>query len=162
MGRVASPHGVRGAVKVRPESAEPTALSAYAQWWLRTKDGTWTPYRVRDVREQSGMLVARFAQVDSREAASLLRGAEVGVPREMLPPPARDEHYQADLIGMAVVNREGAMLGAVAGFADSGAHPIVRVAGPAGVERLIPWVPQYVSGVDVAARRIDVDWPLDY
>jgi 16S rRNA processing protein RimM len=162
MGRVAAPHGVRGAVRVRPESADPATLSAYRQWWLRSKGGAWTRYRVRDVREHSGMLVAQLAEVESREQAALLRGAEVGVPRAELPPPGQDEYYQADLIGMTVVNREGATLGAVVGFVDSGAHPIVRVAGAAGVERLIPWVPPYVIGVDVAARRIDVDWPLDY
>ena len=76
MGRVAAPHGVRGAVKVRPESADPAALSEYAQWWLRSKAGAWTPYRVREVREHSGMLVAQLAEVESREQAALLRGAE--------------------------------------------------------------------------------------
>ena len=162
MGRVAAPHGVRGAVKVRPESADPAALTAYAQWWLRSKAGAWTAYRVREVREHSGMLVAQLAEVESREQAALLRGAEVGVPRDELPPPGRDEYYQADLIGMSVVNREGATLGAVAGFLESGAHPIVRVTGAAGFERLIPWVAQYVIGVDVADRRIDVDWPLEF
>ena len=162
MGRVAAPHGVRGAVRVKPESADPAALSAYAQWWLRAKGGAWTPYRVRDVREHSGMLVAQLAEVESREQAALLRGAEVGVPRDELPPPGRDEYYQADLIGMSVVNREGATLGAVVGFLESGAHPIVRVTGAAGAERLIPWVAQYVIVVDVAARRIDVDWPLEF
>jgi 16S rRNA processing protein RimM len=162
MGRVAAPHGVRGALKVRPESAEPTALSAYAQWWLRSKGGIWTPYRVRDVRAQSGMLVAQFTEVGSREQAALLRGAEVGVPRDVLPPPGQDEYYQADLIGMAVMNREGVTLGVIVGFADSGAHPIMRVTGSEGVERLIPWVPQFVNAVDVAARRIDVDWPVDF
>jgi 16S rRNA processing protein RimM len=162
MGRVAAPHGVRGALKVRPESAEPTALSAYPQWWLRSKGGIWTPYRVRDVRAQSGMLVAQFTEVGSREQAALLRGAEVGVPRDVLPPPGQDEYYQADLIGMAVMNREGVTLGVIVGFADSGAHPIMRVTGSEGVERLIPWVPQFVNAVDVAARRIDVDWPVDF
>jgi 16S rRNA processing protein RimM len=63
---------------------------------------------------------------------------------------------------MSVVNREGATLGAVVGFLESGAHPIVRVTGAAGFERLIPWVAQYVIGVDAAARRIDVDWPLEF
>ena len=47
-------------------------------------------------------------------------------------------------------------------FVDSGAHPIVRVVAPDGHERLIPWVAQYVLGVDVDARRIDVDWSADY
>jgi len=27
---------------------------------------------------------------------------------------------------------------------------------------LIPWIDQYIDRVDVVARRVDVDWPLDY
>ena len=80
----------------------------------------------------------------------------------LLPALAEDEYYQADLVGMTVVNRDGEVLGAVVDFVESGAHPIVRVAGQDGGERLIPWVAQYIDRVDVAARRIDVDWPADY
>jgi 16S rRNA processing protein RimM len=32
----------------------------------------------------------------------------------------------------------------------------------ATAERLIPFVSAYVDRVDVAARRIEVDWGLDY
>jgi 16S rRNA processing protein RimM len=63
---------------------------------------------------------------------------------------------------MTVVNRAGELLGSVAGFVESGAHPIVRVAAADGSERLIPWVPQFVERVDAAAHRIDVDWAPDY
>jgi 16S rRNA processing protein RimM len=63
---------------------------------------------------------------------------------------------------MTVVNRAGDLLGSVVDFVESGAHPIVRVAGQDGSERLIPWIDQYVDRVDVAAKRIDVDWPVDY
>ena len=66
--------------------------------------------------------------------------------------------------GLAVVNREGVVLGAVAEVIDNGAHPILRVRPADGApgERLIPWVPAFVDAVDVAARRIDVDWPADF
>jgi 16S rRNA processing protein RimM len=56
------------------------------------------------------------------------------------------------------------VLGAVAEVIDNGAHPILRVRPADGApgERLIPWVPAFVDAVDVAARRIDVDWPADF
>jgi len=54
------------------------------------------------------------------------------------------------------------VLGSVVDFMASGAHPIMRVAGQDGSARLIPWIDQYVDRVDVAAKRIDVDWPADY
>jgi 16S rRNA processing protein RimM len=162
MGRIGAPHGVRGAVKVKAQSADPASLLDYDEWWVRTHvGGTWTPYRVLAGRERSGMLVAELSGVASREAAGALRGADVGVPRASLPALGVDEHYQADLIGMAVVNRNGETLGVVTEFTESGAHPILRIAGGAGRERLIPWVPQFIDGVDAAARRIDVDWPAN-
>jgi 16S rRNA processing protein RimM len=100
--------------------------------------------------------------VTTRDAAGALRGASIGVPHELLPALAADEHYQADLVGMVVVNRGGDVLGTVVDFVESGAHPIVRVARAEGGERLIPWIEQFIDRVDVAARRIDVDWPVDY
>ena len=161
MGRVGAPHGVHGAFKVRPASADPASLVAYGEWLLRGRTGDWTAHRVRGVREQGDGLVAQLEGIESRDAAGGLRGVEIGVPRESLPAPAADEYYPVDLIGMAVVNREDVALGALADFVDSGAHPIARVVGDDGVERLIPWVPRYIDGVDMNARRIDVDWPAD-
>jgi len=162
MGRVGAPHGVRGAFKVKPASADPAALVGYEEWWLRRRGSdAWAPQRVQEVRTQGEWLIAEVAGVASRDAAAALRGAEVGVPRERLPALAEDEYYQADLVGMAVVNRDGAALGALREFVESGAHPIARVVGGDGTERLIPWVAQYIDAVDVDARRIDVDWPVD-
>jgi len=162
MGRIGAPHGVRGAFKVRPESADPAALLGYGEWWFCARGGgTWAPRRVQNVRAQGEWLVAEIAGVESREAAGALRGIEVGVPREWLPALAQDEYYQADLVGMAMVNRDGVALGALREFLESGAHPIARVIADDGTERLIPWVARYIDRVDVNARRIDVDWALD-
>lgn len=162
MGRLGAPHGVRGAVKVRPESADPASLTTYGTWWLRRRnDPSWRAHSVRSVREQGEWLVAELAGIDSREAAGALRGGEVAIPRESLPALAADEYYQADLAGMAVVNRDGASLGALRDFLESGAHPIARVVDDEGRERLIPWVADYVDAVDASGRRIEVDWPAD-
>jgi 16S rRNA processing protein RimM len=163
MGRVTAPHGVRGVIKVQPLSANPASLLDFPQWWLRARDAAaWTPYRVGARRLQSGMIVGELDGVASREAAAAFRGALVGVPRESLPGLADDEYYRTDLIGMTVVNRSGELLGHVVDFVESGAHPILRVARSDGGDRLIPWVPQYIDRVDVAAQRIDVDWSMDY
>lgn len=164
MGRVAAPYGVHGAIKVQPLSADRAALLDHRQWWLRTRAAPtqWQPHQVQSARAQGAMLVARVEGVDTREAAAVLRGAEVGIRRQDLPELAAGEHYQSDLVGMAVANREGTALGRVAGFLESGAHPLLRVRNEAGVERLIPWVEPFVVQVDVEARRIDVDWPADY
>jgi 16S rRNA processing protein RimM len=166
MGRVLVPHGVRGWVKVRPVSQAPEALLDYATWWMRSpRDSTWREVRKTAGRMHSGVLLVALAGVANREDALALRGAEVGVPRAALPRTKKDEIYWVDLEGLAVVNREGAMLGEVAEVLAHGAHPLLRVARPAGEvgpDRLIPYVPAIVDRVDLAARRIDVDWGEDF
>ena len=60
--------------------------------------------------------------------------------------------------------------GRVSSLIDTGAHSVLCVRRPdAGTEvsdtqaeRLIPFVAAYVDSVDLAARRIQVDWSLDY
>ena len=163
LGRVAAPHGVRGSIRVQPLCADPATLLDLPHWWLRRRDADdWSPHSIVGCRLHSGAIVAEIEGVATREAAGALRGAHVGVPRECLPPPDADEYYRADLVGMSVVNRDGRVLGLVVDFVDSGAHPILRVAAADGVERLIPWVAQYVDRVDVDAARIEVDWAEDY
>ena len=164
MGRIAAPHGVRGWVKVVPWSQDLAALIAHKVWWVRAPGTqTWREIEVVLARVHSNVLVAEFAGVGSREQAAPLRGSEVALPRESLAPPAANEYYWSDLEGMDVVNRSGMPLGRVAALTESGAHPLLRVvSGPGTNERLIPFVPAYIDRIDVAARRIDVDWEVDY
>ena len=169
MGRVQAPHGVRGWFKVKPVSEAPDALLGFATWWVRrAREAAWREARRTAGRMHSGVILAAFAGIETREDALSLRGAEIGVPRALMPRPKKGEIYWTDLEGLAVVNREGVALGAVVEVLAHGAHPLLRVARPAGGdataahERLIPYVPAIVDRVDLAARRIDVDWGEDY
>jgi 16S rRNA processing protein RimM len=164
MGRIAAPHGLRGWVKVVPLSQDPAALIAHKVWWVKKPGAqTWREIEVVLARVHGNVLVAEFGGVGSREEAATLRGSEIALPRESLAPPASNEYYWSDLEGMDVVNRSGARLGRVAALTESGAHPLLRVvSGPGTAERLIPFVPAYIDRVDVAARRIDVDWEVDF
>jgi 16S rRNA processing protein RimM len=166
MAEVMAPYGVRGWVKIRPFSETPDALLAFARWWLRAAgSAAWREITRIDGRTHSGAVLAQLEGITTREAALALGGAQVGVRRADLPPPGRNEIYRADLVGLGVVNREGIVLGEVVAVEDHGAHPLLRVAAPGAQgsrERLIPFVDAHVDRVDLAARRIEVDWQPDY
>jgi 16S rRNA processing protein RimM len=103
--------------------------------------------------------------VADRNSAEALKGATVQVRRAHFPPLDDGEFYWIDLIGHAVENLRGESLGEVTGLMDNGAHPILRVALPGSEkahELLIPFVDQFVTSVDSAAKRILVDWERDY
>jgi 16S rRNA processing protein RimM len=166
MGHVLGPYGVKGWVKVRPHSADPDAMLRHGVWRVRSEAGAaWRDVALETGKVHADTVLAQLAGIDSREAAMALRGAEVGVPRGELPAAADDEVYLADLVGLAVVNREGVQLGRVVAVQEFGAHPVLRVlpmGGDAKAERLIPFVPAVVDNVDLDAQRIDVAWGEDY
>ncbi len=163
MGRIAAPYGVKGWVKVLPLTALPETLLAHPQWWVRRRGGAqWQMHALEAGRQHGATLLAQLAGLADREAAAALTGADVGVARTALPATEENEYYWSDLVGLAVVNREGVTLGEVREVAEFGAHPVLRVRDAGGAERLIPFVAAYVDRVDVEGRRIDVDWQPDY
>jgi 16S rRNA processing protein RimM len=165
MGRVTAPYGVQGWIKVRAYTAQPDGLLAYPAWWLTSSADRWREFAVREARVHGATLVARLDGLDQREEAARWRGADVGVPKSLLPALAAGEVYWADLVGLAVINRSGVVLGRVTAVLETGAHPVLRVApegGTAAGERLIPLVPACVDALDVAGDRIVVDWQPEY
>jgi len=149
-GRVAGSYGVRGWMRVVVD--EPDVLSAQPSWWL---DGT--EYPVVEAKLHSGTLLAKLAGIDTPEAAQKFRGRAVVIPR---PEAGEGRYYWTDLVGLAVVNEQGVVLGEVRRMFSNGAHDVMEVAGDR--ERLLPFVPAYVKRVDLANRRIEVEWGTDW
>ncbi|MEO8487893.1 MAG: ribosome maturation factor RimM [Betaproteobacteria bacterium] len=166
MGRVIGPWGVRGWVKVAPYGDDPEGLVRQRAWWVGDREGTWTRHDVGESRVHSGTVIASLAGFETPESAAVLKGRDVAVPRSSLPKARKGEVYLSDLVGLDVVNVSGAALGKVVAVEDFGAHPVMRVAAAGGGAndggRLVPFVPPIVLAVDLEARRIEVDWELEY
>ena len=161
MGRVIGPWGVRGWIKVAPYGDRPEGLADQRAWWIEDGDGGWTRRDVGEARVHSGTVIASLAGIDTPEVAKLWRGRDVAVPRESLPKAKRGEIYVGDLVGLTVVTTSGATLGTVVAVEDYGGHPLMRVADDAA-ERLVPFVEPIVRSVDLAERRVEVDWEPEY
>lgn len=131
-------------------------------WWLRSPTGSLRPVAVRQAKVHGEGLVAALAECADRDQAQALKGTVLAVSRARFPAQAEGEYYWIDLIGCAVRNPGQVALGEVVGVEEFGADPVLRVAGPDGVERLIPFVGALVERVDLAARELVVDWGLDY
>jgi 16S rRNA processing protein RimM len=167
VGHVQGAWGVRGEVKVAPQSADAAALLHARRWRLEIeRDGQPPVSSVCEVRARrhAAAVVARIVGVDDRDAAQALAGARIRIPRDAFPKAGDGEYYWVDLIGCHVVNRLGEPLGEVLGLIDTGVHSVLRVgaSGTPQQERLVPFVDAYVDGVDLTSRVIRVDWGRDY
>ena len=168
VGRIADAWGIKGWFKVLPHSAQPEALFSSKRWFLvppgPSVQGAFR-LAIREAKEHSDCIVAFAQEVPDRNAAEALRGARVFVPRSSFPTAAHDEYYWVDLIGLAVANREGLLLGTVRELLAGGSQTTLVLAASeegAEVERMIPFVSAFVDKVDLAARTITVDWQPEY
>lgn len=166
VGYVSGAYGIRGWVRIKPYSADAQALLKVKDWWL-DKPGL-REVSVRQVKEHSGDVVVQFMGIEERNLAEALKGAVVSIERSRFPSLPKDEFYWVDLIGLDVENMQGESLGAVREMIDNGAHPILVVQGvvPEGAKPapdvLIPFVEQFIGTVDLAGKKITVDWGIDY
>lgn len=164
LGRVIGAFGVRGEVKLDSFTEPRAQILRYQPWILRDARGGERELSGVRARETAKGLVARFPDVDDRDAAEALRGCEVFVPRSALPPPADGEFYWVDLEGLQVLTLEGVSLGTVSHLFPTGANDVVVVRGGRdGRERMIPFVrPDFVREIDFQAGTMTVDWDPEF
>jgi 16S rRNA processing protein RimM len=81
------------------------------------------------------------------------------LPRAALPPPAEDEYYHADLIGLDAALLDGTLLGHVRAVHDFGGGDTLEIVRPQGPPAMVPFTRAVVPVVDLAAGRLVVDPP---
>ena len=91
-----------------------------------------------------------------REQARALFGAQLSVPRELLPEPDEDEFYLVDAIGAQVVRPDGRAIGVVESFRAYPTADVLCVRCADGL-REVPMLPPYLVSADMDAGRIVVD-----
>ncbi len=181
VGLVLGAWGIKGGIRVKPFSTDPQALFSSKRWFIQPAAPVVAGVRARapalpqvlriaTARTQGESIVATLHDVDDRTQAEALKGARIFIARSSFPAADADEFYWVDLIGLTVFDRKGQALGQVSGLLETGAHCVLQVApvaatgdapGPAA-PMLIPFVGAYVDEVDLAGKRIVVDWAADY
>jgi 16S rRNA processing protein RimM len=147
VGRVAGAFGVRGEIRITSYTDDPEALARYRD--LKRADGA-PALTLTSGRPQKGALIARAREVATREDAEALKGLELYLPRDALPPADEDEFYLADLIGLAVVTPDGAEIGRIKSIKNFGAGDLLEIAPETGPTWWLPFTLEAVPEVRIA------------
>jgi 16S rRNA processing protein RimM len=141
VGRVGRPHGLDGAFFVEQASERDEVFAKGAELYVGGEPAKITISR-RGAGNRHVILLDRPAE----------RGAELAVPRAGLPPLAEDEYYAFQLVGLAVEEEGGRLLGMVANVVDYPANDVLEL--DSGVS--LPLVEACVRLVDLEGGRIVV------
>jgi 16S rRNA processing protein RimM len=154
--RIGAAHGVRGEVRLWTFTEDPLAVKHYGP--LSTKDGA-RHFEVAHARPAKDHLVAMLKGITTREDAERLNGIELYIARDKLPATDDDEYYHADLIGLAAVDTNGAVIGRVVAIHNFGAGDIIEIAPPEGSTLMLPFTNAVVPTVDIAGGRVVIVLP---
>jgi 16S rRNA processing protein RimM len=155
LGQIGAPHGVRGEIRLRSFTAEPTAIAAYGP--LETEDGR--VFTIETLRPAKDFFVVKLSDVSDRDAAERLTNTKLYVPRERLPEPqAPDEYYHADLIGLRAVDRAGRPCGTIVAIHNFGAGDLIEIRPETGNKtEMLPFDAATVPEVNLRAGEIVVN-----
>jgi 16S rRNA processing protein RimM len=147
-------HGLQGEVRLRVHSGDIGSLKRNQSVRLEPLGKLVTLTAV--IPDAKGVR-ARLSGYPDRTAVEPLRGQKLMVERAALPPPADDEVYLADLIGLPVETVDGLPVGRVIATPNYGAGDLLDIEKPDGSTVLVPLQPVAVPLVDVAAKLIRVE-----
>lgn len=149
IGRVVRPHGIRGELRVTPDTDFPERLSELREAVL-LRGGQVSTVRVERTRSHGREVLVKLAGIDSIEAAEQWRGAQMAVPRSQAAALPQGRHYVSDVIGLRVQTEAGEELGRVAEIVRTGSNDVYVVRGLRR-DYLIPAISTVVTRLDPVA-----------
>jgi 16S rRNA processing protein RimM len=112
------------------------------------------PRIIQAARIQGATVLLKLENIDDRDAAAILRGAEVEVPTQEAVNLPRGQFYWHQVIGLRVEDATShEPLGEVTDIIETGANDVYIVRGPRG-EILVPATKEVVKHIDPDAGRM--------
>lgn len=159
IGRIATPHGTRGEVRMSIVASQPDGLRALRTVYIGEDQ---VPHQVRRIHliASGKEAILRLAALANPEEAAELRGERVWADLTALPALPENEYYHYQLLGLDVADEAGMILGRLSEIIETGANDVYVVRGPAG-EVLLPAIAGVILTVDLDEGRMTVR-PQEY
>jgi 16S rRNA processing protein RimM len=156
VGVIVGASGLKGEVKVKSFTAQPTNIGDYGP--LFAEDGR--NFAIESVRTLKGdVVVVRLKGINDRDSAETLKGVRLYVSRGALPETKKGEFYHTDLIGLRVEDTSGNRLGVVSAIHNFGAGDMIEIEDERGEMTMLPFTRSVVKEIDIAGARVVVTPP---
>lgn len=156
IGQVLRPQGLKGQVKVRPDTDDAGRVSGLRAALIRSGDGQTLSVPLHDISVRGGFVYLTLNGDDSVEAAEKRRGLTLYVLRRDAVPLGRNENYITDLIGCEMVDTDGKRIGTLTDVLQPGANDVYVVKTSEG-DLLVPALLHVILEVDILRRVVLAD-----
>lgn len=156
IGQVLRPQGIRGQVRVRPDTDDPGRFDELEYVYIQEKNGTYAQISVDEVSVREDAVYLRLNGATTREEAEAQRNWMLYVDRAHARELAENETFICDLIGCKAVDTQGNELGTVTDVLQPGGNDVYVIKTPRG-EMLLPALMHVVPQVDTENGKIVIN-----
>ncbi|MCR5056833.1 MAG: ribosome maturation factor RimM [Clostridia bacterium] len=158
IGTIVNVHGVRGEVKVIPDTDDVNRFRKLKKVLLFS-GGVRREVEVKGVKFSNKFVILKFDGIDDRDTADKMRGIELQVERKDAIKLPEGRYFIGDLIGCLVVEDNGDRLGTITDVIPGAGSDIYDVDCGEGKNILIPVLEDVVLSVDIEAAIVTVKLP---
>ncbi|MGL9718498.1 MAG: ribosome maturation factor RimM [Wolbachia sp.] len=157
LGIITSPHGIKGAVKVKTFTEKPENISLYGK--LISGDESYKIDSVSVIGDN--LVIATISGVNSRNEAELLRNKKLYTERNKLPKlNDENEFYQSDLINMEVRLENNELYGYIESIHNFGSGDVLEIS-VIGTKKniMLSFTKEIFPHINVKERYIALNMP---
>lgn len=158
VGHVRKPHGVRGELLIEVLSDVDGRFRPGAELIVEGPGFARATLVIRSVRSHRGGLLLLFEEIDQRDRADDLRGANLMIRSQEVGRAPEGSYFFFDLIGRVCTDRRAGQLGEVVAVREDGGGLLLEIRDEARTV-LVPFVREYLVSIDESDRPIEFDLP---
>ena len=159
VGKISSPHGIKGWVKVISYTDPLENILSYKEWFLPFEEGN-KSFSIEDSRIQGKKIIAKLDGIEDRDSAEDLKNKEILVSRLEFPKLEKNTFYWNDLVDLSVMDKKGKQLGKVDSLFETGSNDVLVIVNENKERVLVPFImDEVIKKVDLVKEFISIEWP---
>ena len=147
IGQVLKPQGIKGEIKVKPETDDPERFLEIKHAYL-DEDGS-ESIKIRAARTREGLAYLFIEGIDTVEKAETLRNRYLYVSRKDAKKLPEGRYFIVDLVGLLVIDEAGNALGKLTQVHQAGGNDVYQVKGERSF--MFPALKKVIKNVDLKA-----------
>lgn len=153
IGQVLRPQGLKGMVKIRPDTDDPGRFSQLDHLFIQDNNGLAVMIEFSNVSVRGSFVYLNLGEDDTVEKAVLRRDLKLFIPRDQAVPLNENENFISDLVGCKLIDTNGNLVGTLTDVLQPGANDVYTVSTPQGT-LLVPALRHVILDVDIKQKLI--------
>lgn len=154
LGKIVSPHGVKGLVKILPYGDDVSLLERSGP--LFTSEEAADTLSLTLKNPHGKYWLAAVENINDRSAAEKLNGTDLYIRADLRPATDEGEFYYDDLIGLKALDEAGHKIGVIIAVENFGAGDLLEIKPKTGESYYVPFNDDFVPAVDIESGSVTI------